>query len=74
MIRTTIRSDKHPRAAGHGRAIAAAFANHGGRFAGDGRFVDRGDALDHFAVAGNVLAGFDDHVISLAQGRGGHFA
>ena len=37
------------------RTVAAAFADHGGRLAGDGRFVDRGDPLDHFAVAGDRL-------------------
>ena len=35
------------RAAGDGRAVAAGFADHRRDFAGDRRFVDRGDALDH---------------------------
>ena len=56
VIRTTMRSESTLRAAGHRRAIAAAFADHGGRLAGDGRLVDRGDALDDFAVAGDVVA------------------
>ena len=34
----------------------------GGRFAGDGRLVDRGDAFDDFAVAGDDLARLDDDV------------
>ncbi len=39
------------RAAGDRRAVAAALADHRRRFAGDRRFVDRGDAFDHLAVA-----------------------
>ena len=35
-----------PRAAGDGAAVAAAFADDRGAFAGDGAFVDRGDAFD----------------------------
>ena len=50
-----VRSDA--RAAGDGRAIAAGLANDRRRLAGDRRFVDRGDAFDDLAVAGNELAG-----------------
>ena len=58
------------RAAGDARAVAARFANHRGRFAGDRRFVDRGDAFDDFAVAGNDLPGLDhDPVARLQIGR-----
>ena len=54
---------EHLGAAGDGRAVAARFANHRSRFAGDGRLVHRRHALDHFAVAGDVVAGLDvDHV------------
>ena len=49
------------RAAGHGRAIAARFANDGRGFAGDRGFVDRGDALDDVAVTGDDLAGLDQN-------------
>ena len=60
---------EHLRAAGHGAAVAAALADHRRRLAGDGRLVDRGDALDHLAVAGDDLAGRDDHDVALAQLR-----
>ena len=64
---------KDPRAAGHAGAVAAGLADHGGRFAGDGRFVDRGHAFDDLAVAGNHFARDDlDHVARL-QGRGDGF-
>ena len=51
---------EHPRAAGDSRAVAAGLADHGRRLAGDRRLVDRGDALDRLAVAGDQLAGGDD--------------
>ncbi len=60
---------EHARAAGDAAAVAAAFADDRGAFAGDGAFVDRGDAFDHFAVAGNQIAGFDEHHVVLAQAR-----
>ena len=41
----------HARAARHRRAVAAALADDRRGFAGDRRFVDRGHALDHVAVA-----------------------
>ena len=63
---------QHFSAAGDRRTIAAAFANDRSRFAGDRRFIDRGDALDHVAVAGNNFAGFDDDGIAFAQSRRGH--
>ena len=40
-----------PGAAGDRRAVAARLPDHRGRLAGDGRLVDRGDALDDLAVA-----------------------
>ena len=52
------------------RAIAAALADHRRGLAGDGRLVDARDALDHVAVAGDQLAGLDDHHVALAQRRG----
>ena len=48
---------QHPGAAGDRRAVAARLADDRGRLAGDGRLVDRGDALDDVAVAGDQLAG-----------------
>ena len=47
---------QHPGAAGDRRAVAARLADDRGRLAGDGRLVDRGDALDDVAVAGDQLA------------------
>ena len=58
---------QHPGAAGHARAVAADFADHGRRLAGDGRLVDRCDALDDLAVAGNHLARPRRHRSPLAQ-------
>ena len=60
---------EHLGAAGDRRAVAAALADHRRRLAGDGRLVDRGDALDDLAVAGDQLAGLDDHQVALAQRR-----
>ena len=42
---------QHLRAAGDRRAVAAGFADDRGGLAGDRGLVDRGDALDHLAVA-----------------------
>ena len=58
---------EHGRSAGDGRAIAAGLANDGRGLAGDRRFIDRGDAFDDVAVAGNDLAGFDQHDIAEAK-------
>ena len=70
VIRTLIQSDKHAGAAGDGRAVAAALADHRRRFAGDRRLVDRGDALDHLAVGRDQVAGLDqDEVADLRVGR-----
>ena len=60
---------EHLGAAGDGAAVAARFADDGGDFAGDGRFVDRGDAFDDFAVAGNQVAGFAHERGRLFGGR-----
>ena len=51
---------QHPGAAGDRRAVAAGLADDRCRLAGDGRLVDRGDALDDVAVAGDHLAGAHD--------------
>ena len=59
------------RAAGDRRAVAAGLPNDRGGLPGDGRLVDRRDALDDGAVAGDDLAGLDDHDVAAAQlGRG----
>ena len=60
------------RAAGDAAAVAAAFADDRRTFAGDGAFVDRGDAFDDFAVAGNHVAGLDQDDIVFAQRSGRH--
>ena len=67
VISTTIRSREHARAAGDRAAVAAGLADHRRRLAGDRRLVDRGDALDHGAVAGDQLAGLDDHDVAAVQ-------
>ena len=58
---------QHARAAGHGREVAAGFADHRRRFAGDGALVDRGHAVDHLAVGRDDVAGLDQHDVALAQ-------
>ncbi len=61
------------RAAGDRRAIATGFANHRSGFAGDGGFVDRGDALDNLAVAGNKFSRRNRNEIAGAQLGAGNF-
>jgi hypothetical protein len=51
--------------------VAARLPDDRCRLAGDGRFVDRRDALDHLAVARDHLARLDDHDVSLPEGGGG---
>jgi hypothetical protein len=64
---------QHLRATRHRRAVAAGFADDRGGFAGDGRLVDGGDALDHFTVRRDDVAGFDQHeVADLEAGAGNH--
>ena len=61
---------QHLRAAGDGRTIAAGFADDRSGFAGDRRLVDRSHALDHLAVGGDRIAGFDqDDIADLELGR-----
>ncbi len=62
---------EHLRAAGHRGAVAAGLPDDRRRLAGDRRLVDRGDALDHVAVARDDLPGLDDHVVAQRQGGGG---
>ncbi len=64
---------KHARAAGDGRTVAAGFANHWRGFTGDGRFVDRGDAFDDFAVSGDEFAGDDFYLVTRSELRAGNF-
>ena len=65
---------EHSCAAGNGRAVAACFADDWGGLAGDCRLVDRGNAFDDFAVAGDVVARFDvDDVASAEQAAGDLF-
>ena len=60
------------RAAGDGAAIAAGFANDRRALSGDHRFVDAGDAFDHFAVSGNQVARLAVDDVAGAQLRGRH--
>ena len=60
----------HLRSAGDRRTVAAALADHRRRLAGDRRLVDRGDAVDHLAVARDEVAGLDqDDIARLQLGR-----
>ncbi len=61
---------QHARAAGDGGAVAAGFADHRRGFAGDRGFVDRGDALDHLAVARDQVAGLDQDDVARLAARG----
>ena len=49
------------------RAIAAGFANHGSRFAGDCRFVHRRDTLYNFTVRGDEFTRRDEHQVASCQ-------
>jgi hypothetical protein len=61
----------HGRAAGHAGAISARLANDRSGLAGDRRFVDERDALDHVAVPRNDLVLVNDDFVARAQiGRG----
>jgi hypothetical protein len=59
------------RAAGDGAAVAAAFADDGRGFAGDGGFIDTGDAFDDFAIGRDHIAGFADDEVAFFQARRG---
>ena len=58
---------KDPRAARDARAVPAGLADHGGRLAGDRRFVDGSHAFDDFAVAGDHVARDHFHLVSRAE-------
>ncbi len=60
---------QHAGAAGHGAAVAARFANHRSALARDYGFIHGGDALDHFAVAGDQFARVAGHYIARAESR-----
>ena len=60
---------EHLRAAGDRRAVAAGLADHRRGLAGDGRLVDRGDALDDLAVGGDEVARLADDEVALARAR-----
>ena len=59
-------------AAGDRGPVTAGLADDRGRLAGDGALVDRGDTLDDVAVAGDDLAGLDDHEVADRQLGAGH--
>ena len=69
---TTIQLREHGRATCYGGAVAARLADHRGRLAGDGRLVDRRDALDDLTVAGDDVAGLNHDHIALAERATGH--
>ena len=71
VISTTMRSESTRVPPVTARAVAAGLADDGRRLAGDRRLVDRRDALDDGAVAGDHLAGLDDHDVAAAQLGGG---
>jgi hypothetical protein len=64
---------QHARAAGDGREVAAGFADHWRRLAGDGRLVHRGNAFDDLAVGRDDFTGMNQDEVTLAQigGRNG---
>ncbi len=64
---TISQSDSTRRAAGHRAAITAALADHRRALARDRALVDRRDAFDDLAVAGNDLAGLDEHEVAGAE-------
>ena len=69
VMRTLIAVGQDGGAAGDGGAVAAGLADDRRGFAGDGRFVDRGEALDDVAVAGDDVAGLDQHHVADAADR-----
>ena len=59
---------EHLRSPGHRGAVAARLADHRRGFSGDGRFIHRGHAFDHFSVAGDIKPGLDIDNVAGAQG------
>ena len=60
------------RAAGDRAEVAARLADDRRRLAGDRALVDRADALDHLAVGGDEVAGFDQHDVAAPERRPCH--
>ena len=63
---------EHPRAAGHGAAVAAALPDDRGALAGDGALVHRGCSGDDLAVGRDQLAGLHQDDVAAAQQTGSH--
>jgi hypothetical protein len=60
---------QHARAAGHGRKIAARFANNRCGLAGYRRLIDRCNADDDFAVGRNEIALLDEIRVAFTEHR-----
>ena len=58
---------EHPRAPGNARAVPSGLADHGGRLAGDRRFINGSHAFDDFAVAGDDVSRGHFHLVSRAE-------
>ena len=63
---------QHACATRDGTPVAARLPDDRGGLAGDGRLVDRGDALDDVPVARDDLPGLDDHQVADGELGGGH--
>ena len=61
---------EHARAARDRATVAAAFADDGCGFAGDGRFIDAGDAFHDVAVSRDNVACLAHNEVALVQVRG----
>ena len=70
VMRTMIQSDTTVVPPVTAERSPPALTDHGRGLAGDGRLVDRGDALDDFAVAGDHVTGLDQHDIARPAARG----
>ena len=60
---------QHGGAAGDRRAVTAGLADHRCRLTGDRRFIHRGNAFHHVAVARYDLPGLDHDDVALLQQR-----
>ena len=67
VTRTLIQSDSTAVPPGDGRTIAAGFADDGRRLAGDRRFVDGRNPSGDLSVAGDQIAGLDQHDVADLQ-------
>src|SRR6185437_2205928 len=63
---------KHTRAAGDSRTVAAGVTYNGGRFAGNGRLVNRRYTLGDLPVRRNKFACGDQHQVSGLELRAGN--